>query len=126
VAYVNDSKATNVPSTLMALRAFTGGVHLIAGGTGKAQDFTPLAPVVRERCRAVYLIGAAADEIGTALTDADVPLHSAGDLSAAVALAHESAQPGDTVLLSPACASFDEYRDFEQRGDHFRSLVEAL
>ncbi len=126
VAYVNDSKATNVPSTLMALRAFAGGVHLIAGGTGKEQDFRPLAPVVRERCRAVYLIGAAGGEIGAALTDADVPLHSAGNLASAVALARESAHPGDTVLLSPACASFDQYRDFEQRGDHFRSLVEAL
>jgi UDP-N-acetylmuramoylalanine--D-glutamate ligase len=126
VAYVNDSKATNVPSTLMALAAFAGGVHLIAGGTGKEQDFEPLAPVVAERCRAVYLIGAAAEEIGVALADAEVPLRAAGDLSAAVALAHQSARPGDTVLLSPACASFDQYRNFEQRGDHFRSLVEAL
>jgi UDP-N-acetylmuramoylalanine--D-glutamate ligase len=126
VAYVNDSKATNVSSALMALRAFPEGVHLIAGGTGKEQDFAPLAPLVRERCRAVYLIGAAAQEIGAALRDADVPLHAAGDLPAAVALAHESAQAGETVLLSPACASFDQYRDFEQRGDHFRSLVGAL
>jgi UDP-N-acetylmuramoylalanine--D-glutamate ligase len=126
VAYVNDSKATNVPSTLMALRAFAGGLHLIAGGTGKDQDFTALAPVVRERCRAVYLIGAAGDQIRAALSDTDVPLQMAGDLPAAVALAHDSAQPGETVLLSPACASFDQYRNFEQRGDHFRSLVEAL
>jgi UDP-N-acetylmuramoylalanine--D-glutamate ligase len=126
VAYVNDSKATNVPSTLMALASFPRGVHLIAGGTGKEQDFAPLAPVVAERCRAVYLIGAAAEEIGAALADAEVPLRAAGDLSAAVALAHQSARPGDTVLLSPASASFDQYRDFEQRGDHFRSLVEAL
>jgi UDP-N-acetylmuramoylalanine--D-glutamate ligase len=126
VSYVNDSKATNVPSTLMALRAFGGGLHLILGGTGKEQDFTPLAPAVRGRCRAVYLIGAAADEIAAALRDADVPLRKAGDLPGAVSLAHGSAQPGETVLLSPACASFDQYRDFEQRGDHFRSLVEAL
>jgi UDP-N-acetylmuramoylalanine--D-glutamate ligase len=126
VAYVNDSKATNVPSALMALASFPRGVHLIAGGTGKEQDFAPLAPVVAERCRAVYLIGAAAEEIGAALAHAEVPLRAAGDLSAAVALAHQSARPGDTVLLSPACASFDQYRDFEQRGDHFRSLVEAL
>jgi UDP-N-acetylmuramoylalanine--D-glutamate ligase len=126
VAYVNDSKATNVPSTLVALRAFAAGVHLIAGGTGKGQDFTPLAQVVHERCRAVYLIGAAADDIREALRDADVPLQTADDLPAAVALAHEAARPGDTVLLSPACASFDQYRDFEHRGDHFRSLVEAL
>jgi UDP-N-acetylmuramoylalanine--D-glutamate ligase len=126
VPYINDSKATNVPSTLMALRAFGGGIHLIAGGTGKEQDFRPLAAAVDERCRAVYLIGAAADEIAATLEDVDVPVQLAGDLSCAVALARGSARPGDTVLLSPACASFDQYRDFEERGDHFRSLVEAL
>jgi UDP-N-acetylmuramoylalanine--D-glutamate ligase len=124
--YKHDSKATNVPSTLMALRAFGGGIHLIAGGTGKEQDFRPLAAAVDERCRAVYLIGAAADEIAATLEDVDVPVQLAGDLSCAVALARGSARPGDTVLLSPACASFDQYRDFEERGDHFRSLVEAL
>jgi UDP-N-acetylmuramoylalanine--D-glutamate ligase len=126
VAYVNDSKATNVPSTIMALRAFSEGVHLIAGGTGKGQDFAPLSPLVSERCRTVYLIGAAASELRAALTETGIQLVSAGDLDTAVDRARVTARDGETVLLSPACASFDQYRDFEQRGEHFRSLVEAL
>jgi UDP-N-acetylmuramoylalanine--D-glutamate ligase len=126
VAYVNDSKATNVPSTIMALRAFSEGVHLIVGGTGKGQDFAPLAPLVAERCRAVYLIGDAVPNLEAALTETGIPLVQAGDLDTAVGRAHAAARDGETVLLSPACASFDQYRDFEQRGEHFRSLVEAL
>jgi UDP-N-acetylmuramoylalanine--D-glutamate ligase len=126
VAYINDSKATNVPSTIMALRAFSDGVHLIAGGTGKGQDFAPLGPLISERCRAVYLIGAAASELRAALAGTGIPLVPAGDLETAVDRAHAAARDGETVLLSPACASFDQYRDFEARGEHFRSLVEAL
>jgi UDP-N-acetylmuramoylalanine--D-glutamate ligase len=125
VRWVNDSKATNVASTLVALRAVTSGVHLIAGGRGKSQDFSPLAPLVAERCVAVYLIGEAAAELSAALDDTDVPLHMAGDLERAVAAARQAARPGQTVLLSPACASYDQYRDFEARGEHFRALVET-
>ncbi len=125
VSWVNDSKATNVASTIVALRAFAGGIHLIAGGRGKQQDFSPLAGEVAERCRAVYLIGEAADEMAAALEPAGVPLRQAGDLERAVALAGAAAAPGEVVLLSPACASFDQYVDFEARGDHFRALVEA-
>jgi UDP-N-acetylmuramoylalanine--D-glutamate ligase len=123
VRYVNDSKATNVASTLVALRSYPGGVHLIAGGDGKGQDFSPLAPLVAERCRAVYLIGEAAGQIGAALIDAGVPLRAAGDLEHAVDWARVTARDGDTVLLSPACASYDQYTNFEARGDHFRALV---
>jgi UDP-N-acetylmuramoylalanine--D-glutamate ligase len=126
VTYINDSKATNVPSTIMALRAFPGGVHLIAGGDGKRQDFGPLAPLVRERCQAVYLIGEAAEEIQAALTDTGTSLRMTGDLAGAVRDARQAARPGQTVLLSPACASYDQYRNFEERGQHFRALVEAL
>lgn len=127
VAYVNDSKATNVDSTLVALRSFEAGrVHLILGGRTKAQDFTPLAPLVAERCAAVHLIGEGAGEIAAALADAGVPLHDDGDLERAVAAARAAARPGDVVLLSPACASFDQYPDFEVRGERFRALVEAL
>ena len=126
VAWVNDSKATNVASTLVALRALGGPLHLIAGGVGKGQDFTPLAEEVAERCAAVYLIGEAAGELAEALAGADVPLHMSGDLESAVAAARRAAGPGETVLLSPACSSFDQYRDFEARGEHFRALVEAL
>jgi UDP-N-acetylmuramoylalanine--D-glutamate ligase len=126
VAWINDSKATNVQSTIVALRSFGGGVHLIAGGVGKGQDFGPLAALVAERCAAVYLIGEAAGEIRQALRDSGVPLHDSGNLAQAVGTARLSAGPGDTVLLSPACSSFDQYRDFEDRGAHFRQLVEAL
>ena len=126
VDWVNDSKATNVQSTLTALRAFQRGVHLIAGGTPKGQDFSPLAALVSERCEAVYLIGEAADAIHDALRGADVCLHLVGDLATAVEAARRSASAGDTVLLSPACASYDQYRNFEERGAHFRQLVEAL
>jgi UDP-N-acetylmuramoylalanine--D-glutamate ligase len=126
VAFVNDSKATNVASTLVALRSYPGGVHLIAGGRGKSQDFSPLAAVVAERCRAVYLIGEAASELEQALASAGVPLRQEGELGAAVAAAAAAAGPGDTVLLSPACASYDQYPDFEARGEHFRALVGEL
>ena len=124
VTWINDSKATNVASTIVALEAYLGGIHLIAGGRGKRQDFSPLAGPVSERCRAVYLIGEAARDLADALAPAGVPLHQAGDLEHAVALARASAQPGEIVLLSPACASYDQYTDFEARGDRFRALVE--
>jgi len=126
VEWVNDSKATNVASTIVALRSYAGGVHLIAGGRGKGQDFSPLAPVVAERCAAVYLIGEAAGELAAALADTGVALGDAGDLARAVAAARAAARPGETVLLSPACASFDQYRDFEARGEHFRELVRGV
>jgi len=126
VAYVNDSKATNVDSTLVALRSYADAVHLIAGGRTKAQDFSPLAPLVAERCASVHLIGEGAGEIAAALAPADVPLIFSEDLPRAVAGARSAARPGEVVLLSPACASFDQYPDFEARGDHFRALVEAL
>jgi UDP-N-acetylmuramoylalanine--D-glutamate ligase len=125
VAWINDSKATNVASTIVALRAFPGGIRLIAGGRGKQQDFSPLAIPVSERCRAVYLIGEAAGELADALAPTGVPLHRAGDLEHAVTQARRAARPGETVLLSPACASFDQFADFEARGDAFRALVEA-
>jgi UDP-N-acetylmuramoylalanine--D-glutamate ligase len=126
VVWVNDSKATNVASTIVGLRAFPGGVHLIAGGRGKRQDFSPLAPEVAARCRAVYLIGEAAGDLAAALACVDVPLHDVGDLDHAVAAARTATRPGEAVLLSPACASYDQFADFEARGEHFRALVEAL
>ena len=124
VLFVNDSKATNVASALVALDAFPGGVHLIAGGVGKGQSFAALRDRVAERCRAVYLIGEAAEDLATALAGAGVPVHREGDMESAVATAAEAAGPGEVVLLSPACASYDQYPDFEARGDHFRRLAE--
>jgi len=126
VSWVNDSKATNVPSTLVALEAMGEGIHLIAGGRGKRQDFTPLRAAVAASCRAVYLIGEAAPDLAQALEPAGVPILDARDLERAVQAAAEAARPGETVLLSPACASFDQYHDFEARGEHFRALVEGL
>jgi UDP-N-acetylmuramoylalanine--D-glutamate ligase len=123
VAYVNDSKATNVASTLVALRSYQRGVHLIAGGDGKQQDFSPLAPLVAERCRAVYLIGAAAGELLRALGGTGVEISILDELDRAVAAARGAASAGDVVLLSPACASYDQYPNFEARGQQFRELV---
>ncbi len=128
IAYVNDSKATNVASTLVALAAFPPGrVHLILGGQGKDQDFTPLRAPVRERCRRVYLIGEDAPAIAAALgaSPGAPSLEPAGSLERAVRAAAAAARPGDTVLLSPACASFDQFADFEARGDRFRELAIA-
>ena len=126
VSYVNDSKATNVASTAVALRSYANGVHLIAGGTSKQQDFTPLAPLVARRCAAVYLIGEAAHDLAQALAPAGVEIRRCGALEPALRAAAEAARAGDTILLSPACASYDQYENFEARGDHFRALVEEL
>ena len=126
VSYVNDSKATNVESTAVALATYPRGVHLIAGGRSKQQNFAPLAPLVAARCEAVYLIGEASAELAAALSATGVPVSAVGDLERAVASASVAAAPGEVVLLSPACASYDAYRDFEARGEHFRALVESL
>jgi UDP-N-acetylmuramoylalanine--D-glutamate ligase len=124
VLYVNDSKATNVASTLVALRAFPdGGVHLILGGQGKGQDFSALRDAVAERCRAVYLIGEDAPLVARVLQSVGLSLHECGDLERAVAAASAAARAGEAVLLSPACASFDQFSDFEARGERFRELA---
>jgi UDP-N-acetylmuramoylalanine--D-glutamate ligase len=129
VRYVNDSKATNVASALAGVNAFEGGVHLIAGGSLKGESFERLAEPVAGRCAAVYLIGEAAGRLADDLVAAGrrgVDISRSETLERAVEAAAARAQPGEVVLLSPACASFDAYSDFEQRGEHFRELVEAL
>lgn len=129
VRYINDSKATNVEATRTALGSFESGVHLILGGSLKGESFDPLLPMVLERCRAVYLIGEAAGELRTALAPAaadGVELEDCEDLPSAVAAASARALPGETVLLSPACASFGEFRNYEDRGERFRALVGDL
>jgi UDP-N-acetylmuramoylalanine--D-glutamate ligase len=126
VLYVNDSKATNVASAEVAIGSFAGGVHLIAGGRGKGSDYSPLAGPVAERCRAVYVIGETAASLHEALAPTGVPITDAGDLERAFAAAHDAARPGDVVLLSPGCASYDQYRSYEERGEHFRALVAGL
>jgi len=127
--FVNDSKATNVAAAAAALRSFHGGVHAILGGSLKGGGFEELVDPVSERCAACYLIGEAAERLERDLApvgEAGVELRRAGDLERAVRVAAEAAEPGDVVLLAPACASFDAYRDFEQRGEHFRAIVESL
>jgi UDP-N-acetylmuramoylalanine--D-glutamate ligase len=163
VLYVNDSKATNVASTLVALSALGGGgprrIHLVLGGQRKGQDLAPLACGVRESCAAAYLVGEDAPALADALAGCGVPVHECGDLARAVALASEQARlaraaagwvaaarggrrpagagepasPTPTaataeqiVLLSPACASFDQFSNFEARGERFKELVAAL
>ncbi len=126
VIFVNDSKATNLASTLVALRAYGGSrIHLILGGRGKGQDFTPLRRAVEVGARAVYLIGEDGPSIADALEGAEVPVRQCGDLERALTIAREYAVPGDVVLLSPGCASFDQFADFEARGERFRELVLA-
>jgi UDP-N-acetylmuramoylalanine--D-glutamate ligase len=129
VLYVNDSKATNVASALAGIRSFDGGVRLIAGGRPKQESFAPLAEAVSERCVACYLIGEAAERLASELApaaEAGVEISEVGSLERAVEAAAADAKPGEVVLLSPACASFDAFKDFEARGDRFRELVEAL
>ncbi len=126
VAYVNDSKATNVAAAQAALASFGDGIHAIFGGSLKGERFGPLVPAVAGHCSACYLIGEAAEQLATDLAPAGVPLRRSGDLASAVAAAAASAGPGETVLLAPACASFDAFRDYEERGRRFRELVEDL
>ena len=129
VLFVNDSKATNVAAAAAALRSFDGGVRAILGGSLKGGGFAELAAPVAERCAGCYLIGEAAEQLERDLE----PAWSAGvehrrldGLEGAVAAAAADAISGDVVLLAPACASFDSYRDYEERGEHFRTLVDRL
>jgi UDP-N-acetylmuramoylalanine--D-glutamate ligase len=126
VAYVNDSKATNVSAASAALRSFEVGVHVILGGSLKGAAFAPLVPVVSERCRGCYLIGEAAEQLARDLRRAGVELVMCGDLEYAVNEAARHARPGEAVLLAPACASFDQFADYAERGERFRELVQAL
>jgi UDP-N-acetylmuramoylalanine--D-glutamate ligase len=120
VTYVNDSKATNVASTLVALASFDAPIRLILGGQGKDEDYTPLRAPVAERCAGVYLIGEEAERLA-----AVVGGERCGTLERALDAAAGAARPGEVVLLSPACASFDQFDDYEARGLAFKELVAA-
>jgi UDP-N-acetylmuramoylalanine--D-glutamate ligase len=122
VDFYNDSKATNVDATEKAIAAFSGGIHLILGGKDKNSDYTTLAPLLRERVRAVYTIGSAAAKIESHLRGV-VPIHSCQTLDNAVRTAANAARPGDIVLLAPACSSFDQFESYEHRGRVFKELV---
>jgi UDP-N-acetylmuramoylalanine--D-glutamate ligase len=122
VEYYNDSKATNVDATEKAVAAFRGGIHLILGGKDKGSDYTTLTPLLRERVRAVYTIGSAAAKIESQLRGV-ISIHSCGTLANAVNAAAAAARPGDVVLLAPACSSFDQFENYEERGRVFKQLV---
>ena len=125
VEYYNDSKATNVDATEKAVAAFAGGIHLILGGKDKGAPYSPLAALVRERVRAIYTIGAAAPKIEAELRGV-VTIQSCETLANAVEAAAAAAKPGDVVVLAPACSSFDQFENYEQRGQVFKQLVSDL
>lgn len=125
IDFYNDSKATSVDATLKALEAFPGGLWVILGGKDKGLDYAALREPLAAKAHAVLLIGAAAPKIAGQIRGA-VPLVEAGTLEAAIAHAYQNATPGDTVLLAPACASFDQFRSFEHRGEVFKQIVNQL
>jgi UDP-N-acetylmuramoylalanine--D-glutamate ligase len=126
VRWVNDSKATNTAAARRGIEAYDAPLHVILGGSLKGEDFGPLARALPPNVRSVHLIGEATDELAAALDAAGRRYSRDGDLAGAVARAAREVEPGDVVLLSPACASFDQFRDFEERGDAFRELVGEL
>jgi UDP-N-acetylmuramoylalanine--D-glutamate ligase len=125
VEYYNDSKATNVDATMKALQSFPSNIHLILGGKDKGSDYTLLNDLLRERVKSVYTIGAAAEKIQTHITGT-TQIVSSGTIEAAVKQAAAVAQPGDVILLAPACASFDQFQNYEHRGRVFKDLVGQL
>ena len=125
VEYYNDSKATNVDATIKALESFPGNIHLILGGKDKGSDYTVLSDLLRQRVKSVYTIGAAAEKIQSQIKSA-TSIVASGTMDAAVKQAAAAAQPGDVVLLAPACASFDQFQNYEHRGRVFKDLVLGL
>jgi UDP-N-acetylmuramoylalanine--D-glutamate ligase len=126
VSFVNDSKATNVAAAVAAIDSFEGGVRVILGGSLKEESFEPLLDVVTDHCTGCYLTGDAAPSLELALAaarESGVEVELADDFDSAVEAAGDAAKEGETVLLAPACASFDAFEDFEQRGDRFKDLV---
>ncbi len=126
VRYVNDSKATNTAAASRAIASYSGPLHIILGGRGKGESFDGLAEELRSHRARAYLIGETAEEIAGALERAGVAFEHSGTLEQAVATVASTAKPGEVVLLAPACASFDQFENFEQRGDAFRSYVAKL
>jgi UDP-N-acetylmuramoylalanine--D-glutamate ligase len=125
VAFYNDSKATNVDASLKAIEAFPGPLIVILGGKDKGAPYTPLREPLEQRTRLAIVIGAAAEKIASELSGA-VPVEHAGTLDRAVQIAVDSARAGDTVLLAPACSSFDQFENYEHRGRAFKELVARL
>ena len=124
VDYYNDSKATNVDATIKALESFPANIHLILGGKDKGSDYSVLNDLLRQRVKRVYTIGAAAAKIESQIKNVEV-VH-AETLENALRKANAVAKPGDVVLLAPACASFDQFKNYEQRGQVFKEIVRGL
>ncbi len=122
VSFYDDSKATNVGAALKSIESFAGGLHVILGGVDKGGSYEPMKQALRERAKAVYLIGEAAPIIARELSGV-VPIVDAGTIGCAVKTAGGRAEPGDTVLLAPACSSFDQYKNYQERGDDFKKHV---
>lgn len=125
VRFYNDSKATSVDATLKALAALDEPLWIILGGKDKGSDYRPLIPALRGRLRRALLVGAAAEKIASHI-GADLPAEHCGTIEAAVAVANREAARGDAILLAPACASFDQFRSFEHRGEVFKEIVQGL
>ncbi|HXW18191.1 MAG TPA: cyanophycin synthetase, partial [Candidatus Acidoferrales bacterium] len=125
VRFYNDSKATNVDASLKAIEAFDSPLIVILGGKDKGSPYAPLREPLRHRAKMILLIGASSEKIAAELAGA-VPVEPAGTLEHAVNIAFERARPGDTVLLAPACASFDQFDNYEHRGRVFKELVARL
>jgi len=125
VEYYNDSKATNVDAAAKAIAAFAGGIHLILGGKDKNSNYADLSELLRKRVKSVYTIGSAAAKIESQIRGM-VPIVSCETLERAVTAAQKAAHPGNVVLLSPACSSFDQFENYEQRGRIFKELVTNL
>src|SRR5258707_343703 len=125
VEYYNDSKATNVDATIKALESFPGNIRLILGGKDKGSDYTLLNDLLRQRVKCVYTIGAAAEKIQKHIAGA-ATIVASNTMDAAVRQISAAAQPGDIALLAPACASFDQFQNYEHRGRVFKELVLAL
>jgi UDP-N-acetylmuramoylalanine--D-glutamate ligase len=126
VDYYNDSKATNVDATIKALESFPANIHLILGGKDKGSDYSVLNDLLRQRVKRVYTIGAAAAKIESQIGFPKSEIVHAETLENAIKKAHTVARPGDVVLLAPACASFDQFKNYEQRGKAFKQIVQSL
>jgi UDP-N-acetylmuramoylalanine--D-glutamate ligase len=126
VVFINDSKSTNVDSTFVALKSFVQPIHLILGGRDKGAPYTPLIPLIEQKVKTILLIGEATEVIYNQLKNINLPIYKCETLENAVKKAYEIAKPGDIVLLSPACSSFDQFKNFEHRGKVFKQLVNSL
>ena len=126
VSYVNDSKATNVDACWYALDSMKTPVVLIVGGKDKGNDYDPIKPLMKEKCRAVVYLGADNQKLHDNFDQLGLPVRDTHSMKECVAACYELAQPGDTVLLSPCCASFDLFKNMEDRGEQFKTLVRNL